>query len=353
MIPWKLAEWVFRRLPLLLIPIVVTPVVVAYFVVSQEQEYRSEATVWVTDTEGLRAPTLGEVATFGETPASQQASVIADLKSTDRFLMDVAVAAGLTNGVDVTAAEAARIARRVDQAVEIAPQGENIVRIAATANTPEGAQALVAGTIAVYESRIAIESARLSEIASAYFGEQIAIAQTELATREAAFETYLAENPAATDPDVQRTDLRFISLIARVDAQREITEGLILQAQEAHLQAASAQEAQAARFSVQDVPALPTSPETLSRTIEFGLPLAALLVGLLISGTYLYVTFHTDHSVRTREDIAALGVPMLGYIPVVNSKQNQPWYRKLGRRERNFSRRLAASMSTAANRRSA
>lgn len=353
MIPWKLAEWVFRRLPLLLIPIVVTPVVVAFFVVSQDKEYRAEATVWVTEAEELRSPTLGEVPGFGETAAMQQASVLADLKSTDRFLLDVAAAAGLTIGSELTASQTERLTRQVNNAVEITPQGDSIVRIAATANTPEGAQALVAATIGVYETRIAFEADRISQIAIAYFAEQLVIAQTELGTREAAFDAYLVANPAAADGDARRTDLRFLSLLGQVEAQREIVEGLGLQSQEAHLQAASAQEAQAARFNVQDNPSLPVAPETLSSTIEFGLPLAALLVGLLISGTYLYVTFHTDHSVRTREDITALGVPMLGYIPAVNSKQNQRWFRKVGRKERNFSRRLAASMSTAANRRSA
>lgn len=353
MIPWKLAEWVFRRLPLLLIPIVVTPVVVAYFVVSQDKEYRSEATVWVTETESLRAPTLGERPGFGETPATQQAGVLADLKSTDRFLMDVAGAAGLVPSGELTAKQAETLIRRVDESVAIVPQGESIVRIAATASSPEQAQSLVAATIAVYQERIVVEADRFSQIAIAYFAGQIGIAQTELETREVAFDAYVTATPALVDGDVQRRDLTFLSLLGQVEAQREIVEGLSLQSQEAHLQAASAQEAQAARFNVQDSPSLPVEPETLSSTLEFGLPLAALLVGLLISGTYLYVTFHTDHSVRTREDIAVLGVPMLGYIPAVNSKQNQRWFRKLGRKERNFSRRLAASMSTAANRRSA
>jgi hypothetical protein len=353
MIPWKLAEWVFRRLPLLLIPIVVTPVVVAYFVVSQDKEYRAEATVWVTEAEELRSPTLGDGPGFGETAATQQASVLADLKSTDRFLMDVAAAAGLTTGSELTAEQTARLTRSVNSAVEITSQGESIVRIAATASTPEGAQALVAATLDVYETRIAIEADRISQIAIAYFAEQLVIAQTELETREAAFNAYLVANPAALEGDVQRTDLRFLSLLGSVGAQREIVEGLSLQSQDAHLQAASAQEAQAARFSVQDSPSLPTQPATLSSSIQFGLPLAGRRVGLLIAGTYRYVTFHADHSVRTREDIAALGVPMLGYIPAVNSKQNQRWFKTLGRKERNFSRRLAASMSTAANQRSA
>lgn len=354
MIPWKLAEWVFRRLPLLLIPIVVTPVVVAYFVVSQEKEYRSEATVWVTETEELRAPTLGELAGFGETPAMQQASVLADLKSTDRFLLNVAGTAGLIPSGEMTAKQTEKLTRDVDEAVSIMPLGESIILITATASSSEQAQALVTATITVYQERIVIESDRLSQIAIAYFAEQIALAQTELATREVTFDAYLVANPELnTTTNVQRTDTRFFTLLGQLEAQRGIVQGLELQSQEAHLLAASAQQAQAARFSVQDTPSLAAEPEALSRTIEFGLPLAALLVGMLISGTYLYVTFHTDHSVRTREDITALGVPMLGYVPAVNSKQNQRWYRKFGRKERNFSRRLAASMSTAANRRSA
>ena len=86
------------------------------------------------------------------------------------------------------------------------------------------------------------------------------------------------------------------------------------------------------------------------RTLTFlVVPLAGLLFGLLIASGYLYFSYRTDYTIRSSTDLDGLGVPLLGYVPVL---QSMPlWIRItparwiVGWRRREFARRAATSIS--------
>ena len=120
---------------------------------------------------------------------------------------------------------------------------------------------------------------------------------------------------------------------------------LLVQLQNVHLDAATLSQSEAARFSVQDPPSTATL-QAVGVTARYGPALAAFAIGLLVSAGYLYVTYRADHTIQSSEDLVGLGVPVVGYIPELNSKREHPWYRRIGRRRPNFAREIAASLIT-------
>jgi hypothetical protein len=92
---------------------------------------------------------------------------------------------------------------------------------------------------------------------------------------------------------------------------------------------------------VQDAARLPEQPIPLGITDRFGYAALALGLAVAVSAAYLYVTYRTDHTLRSSEDFQGLPVPLLGYLPSVQP----PWYQRLRPRRSNFARRLAAAMA--------
>ena len=124
-----------------------------------------------------------------------------------------------------------------------------------------------------------------------------------------------------------------------------MVEGLRQSLQDAYLLSATSDLGQEARFSVQDFPSLPAAPILQSKTEEYGLPAAAMLMGALISASYLYITYRMDHTIRSSEDLAGIGVPVLSHVPQVSPYDNWPLHLRLKRRQRDFARRLAVAIA--------
>jgi hypothetical protein len=90
---------------------------------------------------------------------------------------------------------------------------------------------------------------------------------------------------------------------------------------------------------------LPTAPlrEGL-RTRLTPLAMAFAAAGVAV-GALLYVSYATDHTVRSSEDITELGVPVLAFMPDFDSRETRPWVmRRLVKRDRAFARRVAADL---------
>jgi hypothetical protein len=353
LIPRKLVELAFRRLPLLALPMVLAPALVIAALSGVPDKYRSSATVWVSEAAGLGALPLGGDSRFAS-PAQRQAQVLNDLMRTERFRADVATDAGLledvvradgADGVTVlSAAEVRHAATLVGRSVSVHAIGVNVLQISATHRDPLVAQSMAGAVIGQYQERVTSEVARQTTLAIEYFSEQLEIAQVELQVREDALTAHIEEHPQVVVPG--SGDVVYESLVARVGTQGKVVDDLQQSVQSWYLSAASASQGQAARFDVQDQPSAETDPLPVAFTRRIGYPIASLGLGGMLALGYLYTTFRTDHSIRSSEDLEGLGVPILGYVPQVTSRQHAPWFRRLWRAERDFARRLAASLAT-------
>jgi hypothetical protein len=258
-----------------------------------------------------------------------------DLLSTKSFRSAVAVQAGLdARDTDVIASSA-----------YVVSSGTNLISIVARRPDAASAQAIVAAIVSQYQARTTTESQRETSIAVDYYNTQIGIAQTELDTRKAAATAYANANPRAVAAPA--SDATYARLLDAVSSQTKIVDGLVASLQDAQRKAATAPQSLAATFNVQDPPSLPSAPLPVGLTKRVGYPFAALVFGMLISATYLYVRFRTDHAIRSTEDLVDLPVPVLGAIPVLPSPRREAmrpatW---LMRARRDYARSVAASIS--------
>ena len=351
MIPRKAVEWTFRRLAILILPILIAPSYVLITSASDLPSYRSSATVWVVDGPGTSP--LGTQNNF-VTPAGRQAGVIQDLLRTSSFRVAVAGAAGLLSPGPASASSVVAVpdpssptviaaSNFVGQSTDARAQGQHVLEISATTFSPTASQAIVEGVLAEYGERIEVAAAIQAESAIAYFNEQLPIAEDELTRRVALLDIYTSEHPGLAESF--SGDVELLSLRADVAAQDRTVRGLEQSLHQWHLTAAAAGQGQEARFGVQDPPFLPVDPLAESKVATYGFPVAALLLGVFISATFVYVAFRSDHTVRSSGDLEATGVRVLGHIPELNARLHQPWYRSISlRRDRDFTRQLAARL---------
>jgi len=372
LIPRKLVSLALRSLPLLLLPIVLAPALVLYLQSgSSSGQYQSNATIWVLDPDQIQRASL-DVENAYLTPAQRQASVLRDLLMTESFRLQVAERAGLI-GADATGGEpdnaggltpgdrsAANIdpaelaagmtedqrtivTRIVGSALAVTASGANLLTVTSTYPDPAVAQALGRGAIAAYDERLRAESERQDRITLEYFDEQLSVAETELIRRRDALNAYIQAN---ANVDLSASgDIQYRSLLGEFQSQDAIVANLNEAIQSTQLSAVSSSQALAARFNVLDEPSLPRLPITPSRMQQFGLPVAALMLGVMLSAAYLLVTYRLDHTIRSTEDLRGIGVPFLGYTPRLSPNGRRWLPRVLRRREGAHARHAAASFA--------
>ncbi len=345
MVPRKLAARIIRALPFLLIPVLLAPALTMFLQQrSAQDEFVAEATIWVLEPPMIQQSPL-TIENPYLSPAQRQSEVINDLLTTDGFRLEVAEHAGLLPGSSdsLTQEQRSSVVRVIGRSVYADAAGSNLLQVVGEAPTEQVAVALVGSVVEVYRSRLEVEAQRQSAVAADYFREQMTAAEAELAERKAAADAYLAAHPGADQVPVDR---EYALLIGRVESQTRVVEGIGEALQGSHLNAVSASQGLAARFNVLDQPALSEHPNTVSRTQQLGMPLAAAVLGAMVSAGYLLVVFYTDHSVYSREDLAGAQVRFLGYTPRIRRRHGlfgrlAAWIR----RDRNHARRVAASLS--------
>lgn len=341
MVPRKLVERSVGLLPILLIPVVIAPVLVVLMLMLQPETYRSWAAVWVSNSEMATSPLGGE--NVQATPAGRQQQVMGELLTTQQFTESVAIHAGWLvprpdggSGDELLRRRAADLVRR---SVGVSAAGFNLLSVSAQGRTAEEARSLNAAVIATFEERLSAETNRRDQTALEYFRQQLEVADAELTARRSELTAYLAQHPNAADQNV--VDVEYDALADRLRSQRLIVSDLQRSFQGAQLDAVTASQRQSAFFRVEDEPTLPLLPNSPGIVTLAGYPIAGMAFGAIVSIVYLYVVYRSDHTVRSGEDVVPTGLTMLGIVPELNSKQYVPWYRRIGRKQRDFARRVA------------
>jgi uncharacterized protein involved in exopolysaccharide biosynthesis len=308
--------------------------------------------VWVVD--GPGSLPLGSTASF-VTPAGRQAGVLNDMLRTESFRAAAARGAGLIpaddpsftddgGGLSAPTPIVAAAAKLVGTSTRVRAQGQHVLRVSVVTTWPEVSQAIARSVIDEYSTQTADASAAQAENAIAYYNIQLPLAEQELERRISLMDEYVASNPGVDE--LGSGDIQFQSLLADVNDQDRVTRKLEQALQNWHLTAAASEQGQSASFGVQDPPNLPTAPLQEGTIATYGPLVVSIALGAFVSLSLVYIKYRADHSVRSAEDLAALGLPVLGRVPTLTSNRNKPWYRQLvPRRERDFTRTLAATLS--------
>lgn len=346
MVPRKMAELAFRWWWLVVLPPVAAAIAVAALV-KHPVKYESTATVWVSETQGVRAAAFGQAQKADQTASEAFVAVAQDLLHTMAFRESVAVTAGFVRASDpqdVRESTAVVVGSRIS----VYSLGPNVAGIRAEGPVADGTTRLVDAMIVEYQRRAQEEGDREAQTVVSYFERQTAAAEAELAKDQAELASYLKSHPAAADRTKLDADLA--ALQGEVDSQARIAERLRGSLEDARLTAASTSNSLSATFSVQDAPSRPVQPMTAARSRKLAYPAAAGVLALLACLSFVYARYRMDHAVRSGEDLAGLGVPLLGSVPMLKRPRPHlivrlllPW-KMIRRRHRNFARQLAVSI---------
>ncbi len=340
MIQRKLIETFCRRAWILAIPVILAPAFVLVLV-KHPAVYESSATVWVTRLEAL--DTRPAETNPASNAAKTQVQVLTDLLATASFRDAVATEAGLVPAI--ASPEIVRAAGdSAGRAITLAAPGPNLVSVAVRADTAVKAQAIAAAFISQYQARAAADGDRELAVVVDYFQKQVGLAQEELAKNRAELATYLKAHPGV---EKTGTDTDYQLLGARVDAQGKAVDRLVQSLQDAQRTAAAGATGRASVFTVQDAPNLPSGSLPIPAAKTYGYPAAAAFLGLAIAAAYLYLSYRADHAIRSREDLLALDVPVLGYVPDLKMPALHRYspLRWVAPSRRNYARKVAASIS--------
>lgn len=346
MIPLKLVETIFHKYWALALPVLLIPLVVMNFM-AKSDTYQSSAVVWTSNPVASEKPALGTNNSY-LSAAQNQAQAVNDLLSTRAFRVQVAKAAGIIPE-DADESTAKRGAAKVKASATTT--GANLVTISAVSPSAEVAQAVVREIISQYLARATSAIASDSQVSLDYYTQQLALAQQNLDAANAALSEYLRSNPRAADPSHPASqEPAYRTLVERADSQSTLVGSLQNTIQTVQLRAASAPQTQASMFAVQDPATKPEKPLPVSMTSKYGMPAAGAMLGLFVGLAYLYVSYRTDHTIRSAEDLQDVPVALLGSVP-----QLQPapmWARYtpvawvIAWRKRDFARQTAASITT-------
>jgi capsular polysaccharide biosynthesis protein len=342
MIPRKLAETICRRFWLLLLPIAAVPLL-ALVVARPQPEYQSQALIWVTSPINGN-PLLGTYNPY-LSPAQNQVNGLNDLLTSETFRTRVALDAGIAEQE-----EGEKPKERYPFSITSFPKGTNIMAVVGRAQSPDEAQDLVTATLVRFGEAAQEQAEREAGLGEEYYRQQLAVAERDLEARRADVNAYLAENPAAANPgSAAALNIDFQTLQREVERQAQTVSDLERSLQTVEFRRVSAPQSQEVSFIIQDEPSLPDAALPTSLTSRLAMPAAGLFLGLLISVSYVYALFRTDHSLVSNEDVTALGAPVLAEIPDLQPLSHLAGVPALGwliqRRYRHFARRTASYIS--------
>jgi uncharacterized protein involved in exopolysaccharide biosynthesis len=337
MIPRKLVEAVFRWWWLIVIPVIAVPTALVVMT-TKTPEYLSYANVWVTRPNGIDGGALLRDSSPYLTPAQAQAQVFGDLFGTKNFREEVATRANLSPEPG---------GELLLRAVAVRPVGNHLLSISARHVSAEVSRDIVVAVVDVYRERSLEASRREVSIAVTYFNGQLTAATEELEKRRAELSAYVSANPKAPE---SRTDLTYARLANAVGTQTVLVDSLTDSLQAAQLSEVTVETSTDAVFSVQDQAALAPEPLGIPIVKRVGYPFAGLVFGMLISASFVYLVYRSDHSIRSAQDLEGLAVPLLTYVPEISSAPSfaralNPvgWVARI--RRRNYARNVAASIS--------
>ncbi|MGH2492717.1 MAG: hypothetical protein ACRDF9_14565 [Candidatus Limnocylindria bacterium] len=310
----KLLEAFFRHAALIVVPTIALPILMTMAMFSTPPQFEAQTGIWVE-----RATYLSYVDDMNRylTPAQNQRNRLAELLRTRSFMADIAERTPLASLVEsdgfVTLADI--FARDL----EFGASGEHLLVMRFRAEDRELAlQALVA-TLEAFKDRATSDRLDQATVAISFYESRLAEAEERLAAARSDLVNYMAANPtlAATlangGIESARLDLQFADTQRRVDMSQRDADLARASLERARLDTSAGLQGAALGFRIVDQP---TVSKEASRQLRKVLvyPVAALVIGIVLSAGLLLLFALADRSVRSMADLAPDAV-ILGVLP--------------------------------------
>lgn len=316
----RLADNLFRRLPILLIPLLAMGAVGLYRVSGSTPMYRSESVLsaasnpLLTDTE-IRGTSLQPF----ESPAAGTSRIINEQIRTAAFTSEVVRRAGLIEAVE----QGLLTLEVVSDSIRADEDGNSLLTISAEWSDPETSLRLVTATIDAYVLYLTDTVASDSSEAEQFYTELRDEAEAKLQDAQAELASLLATLPELGEGEEQPLEVvvRIDSLtnrVGRAEEQLQEAQDNIELARLAVLQSRS----EAGRsLLVVDEPQLPEEPESNVRDNVITIGVFTLLGGT-IAFLLLLVFTMLDRSVRTTADLDSIpGLSLVAVVPPLDSRK--------------------------------
>lgn len=324
----RLLDAFFRHALLLLAPLVLIPLVVgSVALVLAPAYYETWAGIWVERPTYL---TYTDDWNRYNTPAQNQTNRLNELLRTRSFVLEVAKKTPLAP-LAATPKGEERIWEVFSRGLVIAPNGSQLVLIRFRSETPDVSYQVVNALIETFKEKATADGTNQAALAISFYESRLMAAEEEFKRARDALRRYVAANPrlSTIDPDAgaaataaSRLGLPAAAIdpqLAELLRQLEVAETQLDRARtsldQAQLNASASLEGQELGFQVVDEPRLPkTAMRERRRMLIY--PVAALLVGLGISGAVLVLLVVSDGTARLEEDLLET-IRVLGSVPAI------------------------------------
>ena len=348
-------ETLFRRKDIFLIPLIVTPLVALGFLAIRGGQFEVTAAIWVEP-----SPFLSETGAGSgddETPNEVEAQALNEWLLTGSFRDEVMERSGLAqrvnegswprlNGAQQVSrslgldsvpllggllrmvglagpsnqGEARMLAHQtVRDAVEVTPEGSNLVLISHTGNDPGLGPALITAVIDVYRERKIERRTAAVEEALAFQQGQVDEQQARVQEAGDALSGFLGANPAPRAPAAEAEAER---LRRNQELAQTVYEDALLRLNELRVQGEAAVSTGGQSFQVVDPAGAPESGGVGGRMMLMMLFLGLVLGGALGAAGIAVVSW-TDGTVRGAEDVNGMvDAPVSGQVPAPATASN-------------------------------
>jgi len=260
---------------------------------------------------------IGDSGWSWSTPAQVTANEIRELLRTEAFVRFAIQRTDLEAEMQGGSTVVQQTIREFRQSVSVNEIGEKLVGFGAGHEDPEIAHQIATATIDAYTEWKLNSERQESQVAQAFFAEQLGPFQEELQQARAELQTYLAEHPAPVRGDrPEEEQIEITRLQAAVtDAQQQVKDTLAKE-QEARLALSKAESNAAQAYAVIDAPKVPTEPsgslkDLVMQSAIFVILGIGLSVACVVGGMLL------DRSFRLAMDVQhGLDLPVLAAIPL-------------------------------------
>ncbi|HEY6202680.1 MAG TPA: hypothetical protein VI056_06520 [Candidatus Limnocylindria bacterium] len=312
----KVLEAFFRHWLLILLPVIVIPLDVAASVLSTPPQYEASAGMWVEQATYLNY-SIDDINRY-LSPAQNQRNRLVELMQTRSFLDAVAKNTGLAEiAARPTGSDDLRDIFARD--FESSATGDHLLTLKFRAESRDLALQVLSTIFTSFRTRAAADRYGQAQLAISFYQTNLSDAEATLATARADLAKFLAANVniattlSRSGVDVARADPQFAEAQRRVDAAQRDADKARESLDRAELDVSAGTKGFELSFRLADEPQASLTP---SRQLKKALiyPIAALVFGVILSASLLFLFALSDHSIRSIADLAPDTV-ILGVLP--------------------------------------
>lgn len=312
----RLLEAFFRHAVLIVLPIVVIPLDVAAAIFSTPPQYEAQAGMWVEQATYLSYST-DDINRYLP-PAMNQKNRLVELMQTRSFLSEIAKGTALAPMLlDPNGDEELRQLFARD--FEVVASGDHLLTLRFRAEHRDDAVAVLSTMVGEFKERASSDRYAQAQVAITFYQGRLTEAETELIASRNSLAAFLVANPAVATAlatpgsDPARVNPRYAEVQRRVDVAQRDDDAARASLERAELDVAAGVQGLELGFRIVDpVEASATPSRQIRKILIF--PIAALLLGLLLSASLLLLFALSDRSIRSLADLGP-DVVILGVLP--------------------------------------